>query len=328
MVRPSLPTFPRQTLEASVHLGHGVGQGPRSAASQPVHSDPSLGTEAAAAKPFARTLRLPASRGTCVVGEERPCSGPPRAVFLALFPLCCWVVAPVSSQILLELPHQQKKTLVTPTSQSRELRCSQEPGSNPCHGPRTAGCLAVSQWQGSPALGLPPQGHGQAPHPGPFCACPLPSLARPARRPSWSSCPSSAPRPTGSLCTSPRAMPPSTAGALRSSTVKVGPGAAQGSQACRAESLGSATTTPMLLTAGSGHGAVDLEPLLARPRSRSPLRLGLPTCTVEMTAVSLCSGCRRDSEMMQGMQSVLLGSWLSNTSYTTSGGNRIRSHAG
>nr|XP_019584504.1 PREDICTED: A disintegrin and metalloproteinase with thrombospondin motifs 13 isoform X2 [Rhinolophus sinicus] len=43
---------------------------------------------------------------------------------------------------------------------------------------------------------------------------------RPARRRSWSSCPSSAPRPTGSRCTCPQATPPSIDGALLCSTVK------------------------------------------------------------------------------------------------------------
>lgn len=59
-------------------------------------------------------------------------------------------------------------------------------------------------------------------------ACLLPSLTRPARRLSWSSCPSSAPRLMASRCTSPQAALPSSAGVPQPSTVKVGRGA-QGS---------------------------------------------------------------------------------------------------
>ena len=126
---------------------------------------------------------------------------------------------PVPSQVRVESSCQQREALDTPTLHGRETGCSPEPGSNPRLHPRAAGALAVS-W----GREFPPG----APSPGPSCACPPPPPFRPVRRPSWSSCPSSARRPTASPCASPRgAALPSTAGGLRSSTAKVGLGGGQ-----------------------------------------------------------------------------------------------------
>lgn len=178
---------------------------------------------------FCRQTRgLPSLGGRSLPRSTGSGEGSRRAV------LCTSVSCPLSWQILPDSCIGRER-LVSLSVQSREPRRSQELGSSPHSDPVTAWCFVVPSGKGRY-----PRCPAPSPHPG---APPVPVLclllARPVRRPSWSSWPSSAPRRTGNRCICPQATPPSTAGAPLSSTVKVrlapsprrrgGPGTGSGS---------------------------------------------------------------------------------------------------
>lgn len=125
---------------------------------------------------------------------------------------------PVSLQILLDSPNSRERLLSPPLYRAGNRRAARTWAQTHIVTLALWGAL-WSPVAKAPVLGpLPRAPHPRAPPVPVFCLLP----ARPARRPSWSSCPSSAPRRTGNRYTSPRAMPPSTAGAPLNSIVKVG----------------------------------------------------------------------------------------------------------